>query len=553
MDAVFTKPAVEQVEPTDESCTDLEQNMIRLSLDMSINEQVVWNKDNPDHPRNWTMGRKVFDVGINIVYNCVASASPTFFPYTWRLTEMEIRITLSTAAASASEQATEDLHIGTSLSLFAFVSMYLIGQALGGAVLSAYTESFGRKRIFIASAFLYSLFCAITGAVVSLPSIFICRFITGLLSAIPGTVLAGSIEDMFDTSPRTFVVYAWNTGANLGLCLGPIMGAYVTAELNWRWNFYIVSILTGFIGCLMLAMRESRPSILLKKRVDTLKTLTGDTSLQMHNPDHMPDAQTFVQTGLLRPIKLLFTEPILFTVAIMTSVAYGLIYLFTVAMPIIYESFSFDARHASLAFIPIGLGVVLGLPLRFHDRRILRRKQEQGKAASPEDKLMGFILAAPALAVGLWWFSWAIPPMVLHVHWIVSMLPLVLVGFAVNEFDCVLIGYIGDSYTVFSASALAGMCLLRPWLSVMVPFFGTKLFTNLKPNIGGSILAAAATVFCVVPVVFKKYGERIRQASKFARYSIEVHNETCVDGGKLEVASFVEAGVKEGVAVSQKC
>lgn len=133
------------------------------------------------------------------------------------------------------------------------------------------------------------------------------------------------------------------------------------------------------------------------------------------------------------------------------------------------------------------------------------------------------------------------------------MVPLVLVGFAVNEFDCVLIGYIGDSYTVFSASALAGMCLLRPWLSVTVPFFGTKLFTNLKPNIGASILAAAAMVFCVVPVVFTKYGGRIRQASKFARYSIKGHNETCVDGGKLEVLSSEVAGAEEGVAVSQKC
>lgn len=436
---------------------------------------------------------------------------------------------------------------------------YLIGQTLGGAVLSAYTESFGRKRIFIASAFLYSLFCAITGAVVSLPSIMICRFVTGFLSAIPGTVLAGSIEDMFDSSPRTLVVYAWNTGANLGLSIGPIMGAYVTADLNWsvqivrfvaslvsdmhrRWNFYIVSILTGFIGCLMLAMRESRPSLLLAKRLDMLKTLTGDTSLHIHNPDHVQDAQAFVQTGLLRPIKLLFTEPIVFTVAIMTSIAYGLIYLFAVAMPIIYKGFGFDARHASLAFIPIGLGVVLGLPLRFYDRRILRRKQEQRKATSPEDKLTGFILAAPALAIGLWWFTWTVPPLVLHVHWIVSMLPLVLVGFAVNEFDCVLIGYIGDSYTTFSASALAGMCLLRPWLSVTVPFFGTKLFTNLKPNVGASILAAAATVFCVVPVIFTNYGERIRKASKFARYSVKVHNETRVDGDELEVLASAEPG-----------
>ena len=104
---------------------------------------------------------------------------------------------------------------------------------MGGVIFPAYTESFGRKHVYITSACLYSLFCAITGAVVSLPSIMICRFVTGMLSAIPGTALGGSIEDMFDSSPRIWVVYAWNTTANLGLGIGPIMGADVTTELNW--------------------------------------------------------------------------------------------------------------------------------------------------------------------------------------------------------------------------------------------------------------------------------------------------------------------------------
>lgn len=289
----------------------------------------------------------------------------------------------------------------------------------------------------------------------------------------------------------------------------------------------------------MVAMRESRPSLLLSKRLDSLQTLTGDTSLRIHNPDHMPNSQTFIQTGLLRPLRLLFTEPIVLTVSIMTGVAYGLIYLFAEAMPIIYKSFGFDARHSSLSFISLGLGVVLGIPLRLYDRRIFRRKQELRKPISPEDKLTGFMLTAPALAIGLWWFTWTIPPLVPHVHWIASMLPLVLVGFAINEFDCILIGYISDSYTIFSASALAGMTFLRPWLSILLPFYGRRLFTHLDTNVGASILAAVATVFCVCPVVFRKYWERIRQVSRFARYSVEAYNETRIDGNELEV---VETG-----------
>lgn len=98
MNAVFMKLTVKQMKPIDESCTALEQNMNCLSLKMSNNEHIVWNKNNSDHLWNWLMRRKVFDVDINIVYNCIVSVSPILFPYIWRLTEMKIRITLSTAA-----------------------------------------------------------------------------------------------------------------------------------------------------------------------------------------------------------------------------------------------------------------------------------------------------------------------------------------------------------------------------------------------------------------------------------------------------------------------
>ena len=404
------------------------------------------------------------------------------------------------------------------------------------------------------STFLFSLFCIIVGAVPSIAAIIVGRFATGFLSAIPATVLAGSIEDMFNSGPRIWMVYVWSVAGNLGFCIGPIVGAYVTAEIDWyvrlsrpprewlinkfrQWNFYLTAIITGVLGSAMLAMRESRPSQLLDRRLKTLQRLTGNTSFHVRNPDHNPDIRTYVNVTLARPIRLLLTEPIVFAVAVMTAVAFSLIYLFAAAAPIIYGAFGLDAKQSSLSFIAVAVGLFMGVPVRFYDQRVFRRRQQQRKPLEPEDKLAGFAIAAPALAVCLWWFAWTIPPLVPHVHWIVSMLSLILLGFATNEFDAVLAGYLADSYTIFAASAFAAMGFLRASLSAAFPLFAGPLFVNLGANVGASILAAIATVFCIFPLLFVYRGERLRRASKFARYSLKAYGQNRVDADAWEIES----------------
>lgn len=70
-------------------------------------------------------------------------------------------------------------------------------------------------------------------AVPSLPAIVIGRFITGLLSSIPTSVVAGSIEDVFDTEERVWAIFAWVTLANLGLFLCALFGSYVSFTVGW--------------------------------------------------------------------------------------------------------------------------------------------------------------------------------------------------------------------------------------------------------------------------------------------------------------------------------
>lgn len=273
---------------------------------------------------------------------------------------------------------------------------------------------------------------------------------------------------------------------------------------------------------MLLGIQESRPSQLLELRVASLRATTGDSTLKALNPDKTPDLRTFAKLSLFRPVQLLFTEPIVFVVSVMSATAFALVYLFTEALPIVYADFGFSDKQASLTFLAAAVGVICSFFTRIYDYRVFMSRRRQRRSLAPEDKLFGLLLGAPALAVGLWWFAWTIPPAVTHVNWSVSVVALILIGYALNEIDTILGGYLVDSYTIYAASAWAASALARTLLCATFPLFTQQMFNNLTSNIAASVLAALATLFCVAPPLFKWYGFHIRLKSKFAKQSAKV-------------------------------
>jgi hypothetical protein len=267
--------------------------------------------------------------------------------------------------------------------------------------------------------------------------------------------------------------------------------------------------------------RESRATHLLEQRVQVIRKTMGDVSLRTQNPDRVPDLHTYITVVLLRPLRLLLTEPIVAMVSAISGIAFALIYLFTEVLPIVYGSYGFRSEQTSLAFIAMAIGFLCSIFTRILDHRLAVRRDHN---LSPEEKLTGFAIAAPAFAIGLWWFAWTVPPAV-HAPWIISMLALIPIGFAINEFDCVLVGYLTDAYTTFASSAFASLSLLRSILSGVFPLFARQMYTNVGANYATTILAGVATVACVSPLILIRYGARIRRASKFASYSLALENE----------------------------
>ncbi|KAK3629308.1 hypothetical protein LTR56_013033 [Elasticomyces elasticus] len=333
---------------------------------------------------------------------------------------------------------------------------------------------------------------------------------------------------MWGVRGRIWAIDIWIKGSIVGIAVAPSFATYAsTSSLEWPWVYHLSAILLTGVSFLFLWTKESRPSVLLKKKIMAVQKATGFQDLNYDSPDKVPNFRTFTRTMLVRPIQLFFMEPIVCAVSIMSAVICSSIYLQTEGLTIPYETLGYNERQISLVYFAWIVGLPLTIPLRLVDWHILSGRIRRRQPIRPEDKTTGFFVAAPVLAIALWWFAWTIPPYAENISPFVSITALVFVGACMNEFDGLLQGYLADAYEMYAASANAPLAVLRGILSGSFPIFAKQMFSGLRSNRAASILAAVATVFCGVAVWFWMYGEATREASPVA-VSLEGHEE---DGG----------------------
>ncbi|RMX80835.1 hypothetical protein D0869_07258 [Hortaea werneckii] len=460
---------------------------------------VSFKQDSVSHPRRWPLYRKVFD-----------SALICFLEYFMTM--------MSNTGATVSHHASAHFHISPTVAILCTVTVYLLGQAVGGLVFPPIAESFGHRTIYVSSTFGFAVLCLIVGAGHEhLIPVIAGRLLSGFLSAIPATVACGSIENMWDERARIFTVHAWIASAVLGLASGPPIATYISTSLGWPYIFYIATGVTGICSILCLGMQESRPSQVLRENVRKIARKTSFDRLSASSDHHLPTAKEFVRITMTQPIRLFFTEPVVFWVSIMGATVYAVLYLFSEALTVIYgDGLQLSERTTSLIFLAFGIGIVPTFLPRIYDMVLANRQRRRGVQMEPEDKLFGFYVAAPVLAVALWWFGATIPPLVEGVSPWASIASLLLIGYATVEFDNVLSGYLTDTYMSYAASANAPMAFLRATLSGLFPLFGHQMFDHLGSNVAVFILGGIATLFCGVAVWLKLKARTLRMRSPFA-------------------------------------
>jgi len=380
---------------------------------------------------------------------------------------------------------------------------------------------YGRRLIFICTYAPFTLLHMGGSLAKNAQTLLICRLLAGIFGSSPLTNAGGTIADIWNARERGMASALYATAPFLGPVIGPIVGGFVseTHRLGWRFSFWLMLIFGAIILLLgFLFMPETYAPVLLRRRA---RRLCRESDGEIHYISKFDLTRSTVltqvmKTNLSRPFVFLFSEPIVTLFAMYISIAYAILYAQFAAFPIVFQEHRhFTAGLGGLAFTGVGVGIVIGTGLTPIQNRIYWRamdKSPSGKAA-PEERLYSAMMGAILLPLGLFWFAWTTAPSIPPIISIIAGVPF---GTGIALILQSLVAYLLDTYTIFAASAIAATIVLRSILAAAFPLFSPPMFAGLGDQWACSVFAFLALSCMPIPILFWKYGRRVRARSKFA-------------------------------------
>lgn len=301
------------------------------------------------------------------------------------------------------------------------------------------------------------------------------------------------------------------------LC-SPIAGGFIAENTTWRWCFWSTSIACVLIQISGLYfLRETYAPKILEDKRNKLRKETGNKALftEFDHPDKTIWA--LMRVSLVRPFRLITTQPIVIVLSLYMAYLYGLMYLVLSTFPALWENVYHESIGiGSLNYIALGVGFFIGVqcvaPL--NDAIYRRLKRGNQNIGRPEFRIPLMIPGALLIPIGLFWYGWSAQA---QTHWIMPDIgAAIFCAGVIIGFQCIQT-YLVDAYTRFAASAVAAATVLRSLAGFGFPLFAPTMYDSLGYGWGNSLLAfVGIAIGFPGPVVLWFYGERLRAKSRFA-------------------------------------
>jgi len=194
-----------------------------------------------------------------------------------------------------------------------------------------------------------------------------------------------------------------------------------------------------------------------------------------------------------------------------------LVYIFNEAFPLVFGEggHGFNGGEQGLTFLGLCIGSIVGALLHpLQERYYLRKVRENDGKGVPEARLWLARFGAFLLPISLFWFAWT---SYASVHWVVPIIASAFFGLGIYIVILAILNYVVDSYQTFSASALAGVILVRNVVGAGFPLFATQMYERLGLEWASSLLAFLSILMIPIPWIWFMYGEKLRLKSPWAR------------------------------------
>ncbi|EGN99152.1 hypothetical protein SERLA73DRAFT_152838 [Serpula lacrymans var. lacrymans S7.3] len=383
------------------------------------------------------------------------------------------------------------------------LTWYVLGFAIG-PLLCPMSELYGRQLAYRISWPIMITFAP------NLPVILVFRFFTGCAAACP-------LNNMFNNDMKKL-----GKGPVFGTLVGFFVAAKSTGSALWvvRVHFFFS------IAVLPLAymLPETHGPTLLARKAKRLRA-EGRNAYAAHEVRKLSKME-LIQRHIIRPSVMITCEPIIQGAALWISLAYGIIYFFFEAYPVVFvKQHNFPFILGGLPFLAIPVGMVFVMVffepiLRFSNSITIPGVTTKGSSlATPEGRLKVVVSACFLMPISLFWFAWTSGP---ETHWIAPTLSGIPFGYSMYLIFSCFNAYSSQTYTIYASSASSCNVFVRSLIASVLPVLAHYLLDNLGTKWGVSIFGFLSLGLLPIPLIFIRYGASLRQHSRFAQEALSI-------------------------------
>jgi MFS family permease len=201
-------------------------------------------------------------------------------------------------------------------------------------VWAPFSEVFGRRLTIIVSFIPFTAFAASVCGAPTLDAMLVLRFLAGTFGCSSMTNSGATIADMFNAHERGLAMGVFAAMPFLGPVIGPVVGGFLGPATKWEWVAAVAAFFALFITVAqMVFLPETCAVVILRKRAAALTKATGRLHLSEHDIAKPLDVRELMKRQFRVPIKLLFTEPIVFCLSLYMATAFAILYVSGTTIP----------------------------------------------------------------------------------------------------------------------------------------------------------------------------------------------------------------------------
>jgi multidrug resistance protein len=361
----------------------------------------------------------------------------------------------------ALQQVSRYFHTSESITNLS-MALYMLSMSIFPLWWSSFSETFGRRSIYIVSFTLYTIFSILSSISSSISMLIVTRLLAGGSAASVQAVGAGTIADIWEPKERGKAMGIFYLGPLCGPLFAPIIGGSLAQKFGWRatqWFLVIFGavVTVGLVFLLPETLKRRKPLIdeVPEEEKGEIVTEVAIAGMELSAPDSVAaDSSTrdmttqlgriatrqsvkdstkkvakFLKQALVDPLKiiLLLRYPAVAVTVYYAAITFGSLYFLNISIETAFSNspYRFSTLIVGLMYIPSSLGYFLASILggRWLDHIMKREARKKGRVDAkgklifrPEDRmkenawLACFLYPSAIIA-----FGWLVE---YGVHWI---------------------------------------------------------------------------------------------------------------------------------------